>query len=210
VWGEDNQYGRVDVPGTTVLHLPAGAVRVSVAIHLVGRGNQTPDLPLPSDLSLAVSPVNGSGQPVLTRVNESSSNANADDVNTQRQVWTVQIPQDGDYHVTAQGTFLGIGVNPQLWFGHGPPLPGTLVPVVAAGLVVVAYLVWFHLLPAINRRRGGVSAAPAPAGSGLGRASTTRPSDHLDRLAKLAALHERGALTDAEFAAEKAKIISEG
>jgi Short C-terminal domain len=36
------------------------------------------------------------------------------------------------------------------------------------------------------------------------------PSDPLDRLQKLADLHDRGVLTDAEFAAEKAKILSQG
>jgi hypothetical protein len=35
------------------------------------------------------------------------------------------------------------------------------------------------------------------------------PSDRLDRLQKLADLHDRGALTDAEFAAEKAKVLNE-
>ncbi len=34
-------------------------------------------------------------------------------------------------------------------------------------------------------------------------------SDPVDRLAKLADLHERGAVSDAEFAAEKAKILGE-
>ena len=48
----------------------------------------------------------------------------------------------------------------------------------------------------LARRRAGGSA---PAASG----------DHLDRLQQLADLRDRGALTDAEFAAEKARILSE-
>ncbi len=43
-------------------------------------------------------------------------------------------------------------------------------------------------------------ASPAPAGASESR---------LDRLQKLADLHDRGALSDAEFAAEKARILSE-
>jgi hypothetical protein len=35
------------------------------------------------------------------------------------------------------------------------------------------------------------------------------PSDPLDRLQKLGELHDRGVLTDAEFAAEKAKVLKE-
>src|SRR3954452_7346635 len=68
VWGEDNQYGQVHLPGTAVLHLPAGSVRVSVAIFLAGRGNATPALPFPSDLALTLTPVDGTtGQPTVTR-----------------------------------------------------------------------------------------------------------------------------------------------
>lgn len=43
-----------------------------------------------------------------------------------------------------------------------------------------------------------------------GRASPGGSSDSLERLEKLAELHERGVLTDAEFAVEKAKILNEG
>lgn len=42
-----------------------------------------------------------------------------------------------------------------------------------------------------------------------GNASPAAPSDPVERLKTLADLHDRGALTDAEFAAEKAKILSE-
>src|SRR5207302_9286673 len=36
-----------------------------------------------------------------------------------------------------------------------------------------------------------------------------RPPDPVERLQKLADLHDRGALTDAEFAVEKARILSQ-
>jgi len=223
VWGEDNQYGRVKVPGTAVLHLPAGSVRVSVAIALPGRGNATPDLPFPSDLALTLTPVDsGTGQPTVTRAYGSSSNADDNTVNTQRQAWTVHVPRDGSYRVTVQGNFDGVGVNPQLWFGHGTPLPGKFVPLVGLGLVVVAYVLWFLVFR--GRRRPHAPARKGPA-AGLttwrrapmpstgpprepaGRGTRSAPADSVDRLAKLADLHDRGALTDAEFAAEKAKII---
>jgi hypothetical protein len=47
--------------------------------------------------------------------------------------------------------------------------------------------------------------AAQPSGHGGSAAS----GDPLERLARLGDLHDRGVLTDAEFAAEKAKIISE-
>jgi hypothetical protein len=216
VWGEDNQYGRVDIPGTAVLHLPAGTIRVSVAIALPGRGNATPDLPFPADLALTVTPADDAGaQPAVTRVDAASGNADDNRVNTQRQAWTVRVPRDGSYRVAAQGSFTGIGVNPQLWFGHGPPLPGRLVPLVGLVLTVLAYIVGFFVLRARRRRpappRSGPAAglttwrrAPAPAPA---RPEPGAAGDPLDRLAKLADLHERGALSDAEFAAAKADIL---
>ena len=53
----------------------------------------------------------------------------------------------------------------------------------------------------IDRGGGSGIAAPAPA--------APAPPDALDRLERLVTLHEQGALTDAEFAAEKAKILGE-
>ena len=218
VWGEDNQYGRVDVPGTAVLHLPAGSLRVSAAVEIPGRGNETPNLPLPSDLALAVTPVRGSAQPTVTRDLGTSANASDDQVNAQRQVWTVHVPSDGAYRVTARGNFLGVGVNAQLWFGHGPPLPGTLVPLVAVGIVLISAGLWLLVHPRLRGRRR-TTAAAAGGGGGLSSAPTSdwepavhrraTADDSVGRLERLADLHERGALTDAEFVAEKARVIGE-
>ena len=58
VWGEDNQYGRVPIPGTQVVHIPAGQATVSVAVALPGRGNATPTLHLP-DVSFDIKAVDG-------------------------------------------------------------------------------------------------------------------------------------------------------
>lgn len=56
-------------------------------------------------------------------------------------------------------------------------------------------------------RAGQKAAAAHQAAARL--APQTDASDPLERLQKLGDLHERGVLTDAEFAAEKAKIVSE-
>ena len=152
VWGEPNQYGRIDVPGEGVLHLPTGTVEVAVAAEIVGRGNQTPNFPLPADLALSVTPVSGSAHPTVIEALGHSSNANADGADTLRHVWKVQVPVDGRYRVGARGTFAGAVLNPQLWFGHGPPLPGALVPVVAAALAVVGGVGWLVVRPRIRGR----------------------------------------------------------
>lgn len=153
VWGEDNQYGRVDIPGTKVLRLPAGTVDVSAAVALPGRGNETPSLPLPKGLSLTVTPLRGAGRPVVRDDVGDTENADDDRVDTQRRVWRIDVPSDGDYRVAARGSFLGIAVNPELWFGHGPPIPGALAPVIAAVLVALGGLVWLVAVPRLRRRR---------------------------------------------------------
>jgi hypothetical protein len=152
VWGEPNQYGRIEVPGQGVLHLPSGTAEVSVAADIVGRGNETPDFPLPSDLALAVTPVSG---PPLVTIEDAlgdSSNAIADGANTLRLVWKVRIPIEGDYRVRGRGTFAGAFVNPQLWFGHGPPLPGDVVPAVAAAIALLGGLLWLLVWPRVRGR----------------------------------------------------------
>jgi hypothetical protein len=153
VWGEDNQYGRVDVPGTGVIHLPKGTVKVSVALALPGRGNATPDLPLPSDLSLEISAVNGSASPVVTVDVGLSSNANDDQDDTQRQAYAVQVAADGDYRVVTGGDFSGIGINAQLWFGHETPVSGWAIPALGAVLGYGALFLYAVVLPAIRGRR---------------------------------------------------------
>jgi Short C-terminal domain len=53
-----------------------------------------------------------------------------------------------------------------------------------------------------------LKAQLASGGAAEGRSSVVGGEDPLERLQKLADLHDRGALTDAEFASEKAKILN--
>lgn len=53
--------------------------------------------------------------------------------------------------------------------------------------------------PTAPTTAGAPAAAPADAGGSM-----------LDQLSKLAALHQQGALTDAEFSAAKAKLLGHG
>ena len=159
VWGEDNQYGRVDVPGEKVLHLPGREIDVSAAMHIIGKGNETVDVPIPNDASLTVTPVKGDATVAIRRDLGSSENALDDGVNSQRRVWKIDVPADGDYTVKAAGSFAGAEINVQLWFGHGPPIPGGWVPIVTTIITVLAGLV----LLILRRRRAG-PAQPAPFG----------------------------------------------
>jgi hypothetical protein len=64
-------------------------------------------------------------------------------------------------------------------------------------------------LAEVERLKAQLATGAAAMSFGPVHASAAGPEDPLDRLQKLADLHDRGALTDAEFAAEKAKILSE-
>ena len=68
-------------------------------------------------------------------------------------------------------------------------------------------------LAEVERLKAQMRTGGAPKGSP--RAGSMRPgaagsADPLERLQRLADLHDRGALTDAEFAVQKAKILSDG
>ena len=124
VWGEGNQYGRVPIPGHKVLHLPSGAVEVSVAAALPGRGNETPELLLP-ELTLTMKARGDQEAPTVEEDVGTSVNANDSEVDTQRTVWKLQVPEEGNYLAIVQGDFTGYGVNAQAWFGREPnPLHG--------------------------------------------------------------------------------------
>ncbi len=157
VWGEANQYGRVPIPGRKVVHLPAGGVEVAVAAALPGRGNETPELLLP-ELTLTMSAHHGEAPTVAEDIG-SSTNADDNEVDTQRRVWKLEVPHEGNYLATIKGDFTGYGVNAQAWFGHEPsPLHGWQVFLVAMLIVLVVGAVYFAV-GAIRRRRKGMGGS---------------------------------------------------
>jgi hypothetical protein len=160
VWGENNQYGRVDVPGTKVLHLPAREIDVSAAMHILGKGNETVDVPIPDDASVVVRPVTGEATVRIRRDLGDSTNAMDDGVNSQRRVWKIDVPREGDYRVTAAGSFAAAEINTQLWFGHGPPIPGDDVPLVAVLIVLLATPVGVLIARRRRAARGRSAALP--------------------------------------------------
>jgi hypothetical protein len=152
LWGEANQYGRVPIPGRQVVHLPAGSVEVSVAAALPGRGNETPELLLPT-LSLTMKARGDQEAPTVEEDIDSSTNANDSQVDTQRTVWKLHVPEEGDYLAVLKGDFTGYGVNTQAWFGREPnPLHGWQVFLAAGAIVLVGGAIWL-LIGAIRRRR---------------------------------------------------------
>jgi hypothetical protein len=154
VWGDAHQYGHAPLPGTAVVHLPAGSVEVAVATDVVGRGNTDVDLPVPDGMSLTLTPVaDGARAPQVVEDLGSSGNADLRGLNTERRIWTAHVARAGDYTATSTGDFTGIGVDTELWFGHGPPVRGGLVPAYGALVAVVGVgLAGLVLLLRRNRR----------------------------------------------------------
>jgi hypothetical protein len=136
VWGEEDQYGTVSIPGHKVLHLPAREIDVVYAATVVGRGNETPTLLIPK-LSLSVIRPGGPDDVKFDDSVGDTGNADGHGADTQRRVWKIHVPKAGAYRIDAGGDPVTGEANPQFWFGHGPPIPGTLVPVIGFAITLV-------------------------------------------------------------------------
>jgi hypothetical protein len=117
--------------------------------------------------------------------------------NTHVQVWVVEIPKEGTYDVVADGNVNGY-ISPRLAFGHGSSygwLTWVFGGLLAVGVVeLVAALFW-----SARSTKAARPLAPEELVSDQGV--------RLEQLKQLAARRDSGALTDAEFDAEKRRIL---
>jgi Short C-terminal domain len=210
VLDEYDAYGEVPIPGSTSLHLPAGEVTVS--FHTMVTGSPSSGFPIP-ELQFSVTPPAGISKPVVTESIGGTTTVNSD---THVQVWVLQVAEEATYDVVTDGNVNGY-ISPRLAFGHGSSygwLTWVLGGLIAVGVLeLVAALIW--------STRSAKAARPlAPEetmdlseptwNSGTASASDYTPSDQgvrLEQLRQLAALRDSGALTDAEFQAEKRRIL---
>ena len=209
-------YGEVPVPGSASLHLPAGQVTISLHTVIIG-GPNGGGLPVPP-LGVTIDPPNGVAQPAVTENIGSTTTVNND---AHVRVWVAQIPSEGNYNITTDGTVNGY-IDPRLAFGHGSSI-GFLVWVFVGMFVVglVGAIVASKWLGRVRR-----NAAPAggmgmpgyefpvvplpPVAKSTVNTVAHQPSGEgvrLERLKTVAALRDSGALTDAEFEAEKRRIL---
>jgi hypothetical protein len=209
-------YGEVPVPGSASLHLPAGEVTISLHTVIIG-GPNGGGLPVPP-LGVTFDPPNGVAQPTVTENFGSTTTVNND---AHVRVWVAQIPSEGNYNITTDGKVNGY-IDPRLAFGHGSSI-GFLVWVFV-GLFVVGLIGSIVASKWLGRVRR--SAAPAAGAGTLGYEFPVAPLPpiakpmvnpvvhepsgegvRLERLKTIAALRDSGALTDAEFEAEKRRIL---
>ena len=142
------------------------------------------------------------------------------------RVWTAQIPADATYNITTDGQVNGY-INPRLAFGHSNAL-GFLVWVFVGMFVagLIGTIVSGRWLSRSRRKAAAavVTGAPflpppavppphlTPSAPLVATSGAYEPSGEgvrLERLKTLAALRDSGALTEAEFEAEKRRILDE-
>ncbi|OBI81375.1 SHOCT domain-containing protein [Mycobacterium sp. 1245805.9] len=199
-----NAYGEVPIPGSNSLYLPAGEVTVSLHALVVGSSNG--GLPVPP-LGVTIAPPEGVAQPAVSESIGSTTTVNND---AHVRVWVAQIPAAGTYNITTDGQVNGY-INPRLAFGHKSSygfLVWLFVGLFVAGLVgSILSGMWLSR----TRRKAVVAANPFHQTPMPPPPMTpVEPSDEgvrLERLKTLAALRDSGALTPAEFEAEKRRIL---
>ncbi|WP_204807009.1 SHOCT domain-containing protein [Mycobacterium riyadhense] len=197
-----NAYGEVPVPGSGSLHLPAGEVTVSLHTAVIS-GPSGSGLPVPP-LGVTINPPDGVPQPVVRESIGSTTTVNND---AHVRVWLVQIPAEGTYNITTDGQVNGF-INPRLAFGHKSSygyLVWVFVGMFAVGLVDLALSIRWMTRP---RRKAASAILTTPvANTYAGAYEPTDEDVRLERLKTLAALRDSGALTEAEFQAEKRRIL---
>jgi hypothetical protein len=213
-----NAYGEVPVPGSSSVHLPAGQVTVSFHTQVIGSPSGG-GLPVPR-LRMSIDPPAGVPAPTVTESIGGTTTVNND---ARCRVWLIQVPAEGAYKITTDGQVSGF-ISPRLAFGHSSPY-GYMVWVFVGLFVVglgglVASMLWAARSPRAVSTGWVASGQPAlsavvpattdaPASTPPGPAPYL-PSDEGARVAQLktlAALRDSGALTQAEFDAEKRRIL---
>lgn len=210
VFDEYDAYGEVAIPGSGTVELPEGEVTISFHTVITGRPVGG-GLPVPN-LQVSITPPEGARDPALTESFGSTTTVNND---ARVQVWVAQVFEPGTYEIVTDGNVSGY-IAPRLAFGKDGSqywLLWVFGGLFAVGLAeLAASLVW--------SARAGKKTRPLtpqemivldqPAWNTPAAAMSYQPSDHgvrLEQLKTLAALRDSGALTDAEFEAEKRRIL---
>lgn len=210
VFDEFDAYGEVPIPGAGRLHLPAGEATIS--FHTAVPGGVNGAFPVPA-LELGVTPPEGVPEPVLTESVGATTSVNND---VHIRLWVAQIPEEGVYDVAVRGDVAGY-INPSLAFGRDGAmwwLTWVFGALIAVGVVELIVAIMWQL------RSPSPGPAPSPGPPPVSGwptsmpppVSSYQPSDQgvrLEQLKTLAALRDSGALTEAEFEAEKRRILGQ-
>lgn len=200
VLDEFDAYGEVPIPGSGQVYLPAGQAQIS--FHTSVTGSPSSGFPMPP-LSLNIIPPDGVADPVLTENHGTLTTINSD---THIRIWTAEIPAAGTYQIRTDGQVNGY-INPRLAFGKESSsdyLHWVFAAVFGLGLL--------DLIVSLVLRKQQGRNAPSAAFVSEAPVDHFTPTDQgvrLEQLKTLAALRDSGALTQAEFDAEKRRILGD-
>jgi hypothetical protein len=211
-----NAYGEVPIPGSGSLRLPAGEVTVSFHTEVIG-SPAGGGLPVPQ-LGIGIESPAGAPKPAITENYGSTTTINND---AHVRVWVIQVPAAGTYNIKAEGQVSGY-ISPRLAFGHKSAygqVVWVFVVLFGIGLLNLICTLWWSARTRSSKRRM-VAEQPASSYTTLDpevsadaperSLSSHTPDDEgikLQQLKMLASLRDFGALTEAEFEAEKRRIL---
>jgi hypothetical protein len=217
---------RTPVPGERAVRLEAE--KYDIYFELPGDYNKYNEFYAPSDLRVSIAPLGERSLPLagysgLSYVGSTGSQGLA--------IYTVEIPQDGIYRIRTQ--WPGGALNRATVVLGVLPGSAYIRLIVAGVIALLAFITLCVLGPgtvSMLRSAGQTGASGAPATSSftpsavamqattLGFVASTVPTttvsgvpgQHVERLARLVALRDQGAVTAGEFEAQKRRILSDG
>ncbi len=199
VYDDFDAYGEIPVPGSGRVTLPAGEVTVN--FHTAVPGGIDGGFPVPP-LRLRIDAPDGVPDPELTEEVGSTTSVKND---VHVRIWTLQVAQHSVYDVRAEGSVGGY-IQPRLAFGADSSSDWPLW--VSGGLIALGVLGICAGLPWWIRADQAPQPVPGPVILDDAQwPGPVPPPVHSYQLEHLAALRDSGALTDAEFEAEKRRIL---
>jgi hypothetical protein len=210
MWGSGSRRGS-ERPGRLE------AEKYDIYFELPGDYNKYNEFYAPSDLRVSIAPprersLRLAGYSGLSYVGSTGSQGLAID--------TVEIPQDGIYRIRTQ--WPGGALNRATVVLGVLPGSAYIRLIVAGVIALLAFITLCVLGPgtlSMLRSAGqtGASGAPAtstftPSAAAMQATTTVSgvPGQHVERLARLVALRDQGAVTAGEFEAQKRRILSDG
>jgi hypothetical protein len=219
---EYDAYGEVPIPGSSSVELPAGDV--TVTFHTVLIGGSGSGLPVPPLKYRITGP--GGVDAQLSEDYGSTTTVNND---ARVRIGYLHVPVGGAYDVGLDGN-VSAYLNPSLAFGHGSEYWYVVwVSAAVFGLAVVdliAARIWASRVRTRERMVGmPPPASHQPPSPDFGAAATWTAGDYvapppaqpsyvpsgegirIEQLNTLARLRASGALTEAEYTAEKKRVL---
>jgi hypothetical protein len=210
-----NAYGEVPIPGSGSVQLPSGEVTVSFHTAVIGSPSGG-GLPVPQ-LGMRIDPPAGVAEPKVTESYGSTTTINND---SHVRVWLVQVPAAGMYNIKTEGQVGGY-ISPRLAFGHKSAygsLIWAFVVLSGIGLLDLICALWWSARTRSSKQRViapeppvNSYSAPVPEVSAPQQpVPSYTPDDEgvkLEQLKTVTSLRDSGALTEAEFEAEKRRIL---